>query len=209
MYEAIFKRLGDIFFSLLLLVLLSPIIVIFILILLFVNKGKPFFFQRRPGKDEKVFTIIKFKTMTDEKDADGILLPNALRVTPIGNFIRKTSIDELLQLVNVLKGDMSLIGPRPLLIKYLPYYTQEEKLRHSVRPGITGLAQVSGRNLLEWDSRLALDVKYVKELSFYNDIMILIRTVLKVFDSKDVVLDQSETMPDLDVFRKNKYDFNY
>ena len=202
MYEILIKRLGDIVASFIILIVLSPVILTFVLILLVINKGKPFFFQERPGKDEKIFTVIKFKTMTDEKDTEGNLLPNELRVTPIGNFIRKTSIDETLQLINVLKGEMSIIGPRPLLIRYLPYYTQEERLRHSVRPGITGLAQVSGRNTLEWDKRLAYDVKYVKNLSFLNDMKILMQTVKKVFKSEDIVLDQKTVMPDLDDLRR-------
>lgn len=200
-YVNLLKRLGDLFAALIILIMLSPLIIIFIFILHVVNKGKPFFFQDRPGKDEKIFTIIKFKTMTDEKDAEGNLLPNELRVTPVGRFIRKTSFDETLQLINVLKGEMSIVGPRPLLIRYLPYYTHEERLRHSVRPGITGLAQVSGRNALEWDQRLALDIQYVKDLSFLNDIKILIKTLRKVFNSDDIVLDQKLIMPDLDDLR--------
>lgn len=202
MYNTVFKRLGDILVSIILLTLLSPVIIFFILILLIVNKGQPFFFQRRPGKDEKIFTIIKFKTMTDEKDAAGELLPNELRVTRIGNFIRKSSIDELLQLINVLKGEMSLIGPRPLLIRYLPYYTKEEQLRHSVRPGITGLAQVSGRNLVEWDKRLAYDVTYVKNLSFRTDLKIIFMTIKKIFASNEIILDQKHLFLDFDEERK-------
>ena len=202
MYKLFFKRLIDLISSLVLLLLLSPLILVFTIILLFTNNGKPFFFQKRPGKNETVFTIIKFKTMTDATDEEGNLLSNEQRITPIGNFIRKTSIDELLQLINVLKGEMSLIGPRPLLIRYLPYYTKEEQLRHAIRPGITGLAQVSGRNMLEWDKKLAYDVAYVKDLSFSTDMKILFNTARKVFNSKDIVLDQTGVMLDLDELRK-------
>lgn len=201
MYKVVFKRIGDIITALVILTFLSPFILICILLLFYVNKGHPFFFQDRPGKGEKVFTLIKFKTMTDEKDSKGNLLPNELRVTPVGNFIRKTSLDETPQLINVLKGEMSIVGPRPLLIRYLPFYTDEEKIRHTVRPGITGLAQVSGRNTLDWDKRLALDMEYVKNLSFLNDIKILLKTVQKVFKSEDIVLDQKSLMPDLDELR--------
>jgi lipopolysaccharide/colanic/teichoic acid biosynthesis glycosyltransferase len=202
MYQHLFKRILDFIIAFITLLLFSPLIIVFTILLMFVNKGKPFFFQKRPGKDEKIFTIIKFKTMTDETDAEGNLLPNEERITSVGNFIRKTSIDETLQLINVLKGEMSIVGPRPLLIRYLPYYTEEERLRHSVRPGITGLAQVSGRNTLEWNKRLALDAAYVKNLSFWNDVQILLRTVQKVFKSDDVVLEQKNVMPDLDELRR-------
>tara|TARA_R110000796_G_scaffold252477_1_gene387041 strand:- start:45350 stop:45973 length:624 start_codon:yes stop_codon:yes gene_type:complete len=203
-YKKYFKRLGDIVASTIALLLLSPIFIIISLLLLIVNDGKPFFTQKRPGKNEAIFTILKFKSMNDKKDANGNLLPNAERLTRIGNIIRKTSLDEIPQLINVLKGDMSLIGPRPLLIRYLPYYTEEEKVRHSIRPGITGLAQVSGRNLLGWDTRLALDIEYAKNISLALDFKILLKTIKKALTSSDVVTDQADYMLDLDEQRKTE-----
>ena len=166
----------------------------------FANGGKPFFYQLRPGKGERIFKIIKFKTMNDRRDANGQLLPDAERLTKIGTFVRKTSLDEIPQLLNVLKGDMSLIGPRPLLVKYLPYYSKREQLRHTVRPGITGLAQVNGRNKLNWDDRLELDAQYVENLSFLLDIKILFRTIINVLLRKDIAVGYI----DLDDYRKNR-----
>ena len=166
----------------------------------FANGGKPFFYQLRPGKGERIFKIIKFKTMNDRRDANGQLLPDAERLTKIGTFVRKTSLDEIPQLLNVLKGDMSLIGPRPLLVKYLPYYSKREQLRHTVRPGITGLAQVNGRNKLNWDDRLELDAQYVENLSFLLDIKILFRTIVNVLLRKDIAVGYI----DLDDYRKNR-----
>jgi len=157
MYKNFFKRVFDFLAAFFGLLLLSPIFIIVMIGLAFANQGKPFFFQARPGKGERVFKIIKFKSMNDKKDANGNLLSDAERLTPVGAFVRKTSLDEIPQLINILKGDMSLIGPRPLLVAYLPFYTDREKLRHTVRPGITGLAQVNGRNTINWDERLALD----------------------------------------------------
>ena len=148
MYHDFFKRIIDIVLAFFGLLILLPFFAVVFLILLFNNNGKPFFFQKRPGKDEKIFKIIKFKSMTDKKDRSGNLLPDSERVTTFGTFIRKTSLDEIPQLINIIKGDMSLVGPRPLRVRYLPYYTNEERIRHSIRPGVTGLAQVSGRNLL-------------------------------------------------------------
>ena len=166
----------------------------------FANNGKPFFYQLRPGKGERIFRIIKFKTMNDRCDANGQLLPDAERLTKIGAFVRKTSLDEIPQLLNVLKGDMSVIGPRPLLVKYLPYYSKREQLRHTVRPGITGLAQVNGRNKLNWDDRLELDAQYVENLSFLLDIKILFRTIINVLLRKDIAVGYI----DLDDYRKNR-----
>lgn len=168
------------------------------------NKGAgAFFLQERPGKDEKIFKLIKFKTMTDERDAEGNLLPDKDRITPVGKLLRKTSLDELPQLINVLKGDMSLVGPRPLLVRYLPYYTERERLRHKVRPGITGLAQVNGRNNLSWDDRLELDVQYVENIRFKNDFRIFTITIFKVIKSEDVIeiMDPQLNIP-LDVYRQ-------
>lgn len=153
----------------------------------FANKGAgAFFFQDRPGKDEKIFKVIKFKSMTDERDAEGNLLPDAQRLTKVGRFVRATSIDELPQIINVLKGDMALIGPRPLLVEYLPYYTERERKRHSVRPGITGYTQTHGRNNLTWDERLEMDVYYVENLSFAMDLKVFFRTIYNVLARKDV-----------------------
>ncbi len=172
----------------------------------FANKGAgAFFFQERPGKDGKIFKVVKFKSMTDEKDADGNLLPNELRLTKEGSFIRKTSIDELPQLWNVFVGDMSLIGPRPLLPRYLPYYTEREQTRHSVRPGITGLAQVNGRNNLSWDQKLEYDALYVEDITFVNDLKIIITTIRNVFERKDIEIAPKGVF--LDVERKTKYDY--
>lgn len=161
--------------------LLSPIFLGVTLGLTIVNNGKPFFFQKRPGKNEKVFGIVKFKTMSDKKDAQGNLLPDADRMTKIGSFVRKTSLDEIPQLINVLKGDMSLIGPRPLLVQYLPLYNDEQKRRHEVRPGITGWAQVNGRNAISWKQKFELDIWYVNNISFLLDVKIIFLTVKKVF----------------------------
>ncbi|WP_272152039.1 sugar transferase [Tenacibaculum aiptasiae] len=204
MYKNFFKRLIDFIVAFLGLFILSPIILLLTICLFFANKGKPFFYQIRPGKNEQPFKIIKFKTMTDEKDEKGNLLPDAKRLTKIGRFVRKTSLDELLQLINVLKGDMSLIGPRPLLLRYLPYYTRQEKLRHTVRPGITGLAQVSGRNLLSWEKRIQFDLDYVKEISFLTDCKILILTMKSVLLSKNIVVNPGSQLEDLDEQRKKQ-----
>lgn len=188
MYARVFKRTIDIIGSLFLILMLSPVFIVLWIVIRF-QMGTPVVFkQTRPGKDEKIFSIMKFRSMSDKRDASGQLLPDKDRITSIGRFIRKTSLDELPQLFNVLKGDMSFVGPRPLLMQYLPYYTEEEKLRHSVRPGITGLAQVNGRNFLSWDDKLALDVKYVKSLSLLLDLKILFLTALKVIKRKDIAV---------------------
>lgn len=202
MYKNYFKRIIDFILSTLGLFLLSPLFLVVMISLFLANDGKPFFFQLRPGKGERKFKIIKFKTMNDKMDDEGNLLPDALRLTRVGRFVRKTSLDEVPQLINVIKGDMSLIGPRPLLTKYLKYYTTEESLRHTVRPGITGLAQVKGRNIMRWDDRLVLDVEYVKNISFVNDLKILLKTVAKVAASKDIVVDPESIMLNFDDERK-------
>lgn len=202
LYRDFFKPLLDFCVAFSAFILALPIFILATIGLYFANQGKPFFFQPRPGKGGKVFRVIKFKTMNDLTDENGELLPDAKRLTPVGTFVRKTSLDELPQLLNVIKGDMSLIGPRPLLVKYQPYYTPEEMQRFNVRPGITGLAQISGRNMLHWDKRLALDVEYVKNISFILDLRIIYRTVINVFTSKDIVVDSSSIMLDLDVERK-------
>lgn len=204
MYKNYFKRVIDFIASLILIILLSPLFILVIVVLFIANQGKPFFFQQRPGKNAKTFTIMKLKTMNDKKDVEGNLLPDERRLTKAGVFIRKTSLDEIPQLINVIMGDMSLIGPRPLVIRYLPFYTDKERLRHTVRPGITGLAQVSGRNTLKWDERLALDVYYVENLSFKQDLKILFYTVLKVIISENIITNPKSIMEDLDEERKNR-----
>ena len=203
MYEKRIKRFIDFSTSLIGLIILFPIIIIVSIVSLLINKGNPFFYQQRPGKNEVVFKIIKFKTMNDLKDKNGDLLPDKMRITKWGTFLRKTSLDEIPQLFNVVKGEMSLIGPRPLMVKYLPYYTSIEKKRHDVRPGITGLAQVSGRNHLSWNDKLNFDVKYINDLSFKLDLKILIKTFYKIISTKDVVVDTYSVEPDLDEVRKN------
>ena len=199
MYKKFVKRTADFLASLLALLLLSPLIIILIIFLMIANNGKPFFFQKRPGKNGEIFTIIKFKTMNDKKDRDGELLPAAQRVTKIGEFVRNTSLDELLQLVNVLIGDMSIVGPRPLLIDYLPLYNKEQARRHLVKPGITGWAQVNGRNALSFEEKFKYDVWYVDHLSFGTDLKILIKTVQKVFKRDDIYDEELE-----DVFEQWK-----
>ncbi len=187
MYAHYFKRVIDFFIAFVFLLLFGWFLLIIAAWLHFANKGAgAFFFQERPGKDEKVFKIIKFKSMTDERDADGKLLPDAQRLTKVGWFIRVTSLDELPQMINVLKGDMALIVPRPLLTEYLPYYTDRERLRHTVRPGITGYTQTHGRNNLSWDERLEMDAYYVEHLTFCMDVKIFFRTIKNVLIHKDV-----------------------
>ncbi|CAM3323299.1 sugar transferase [Empedobacter stercoris] len=180
MYKNFIKRILDILVALVGLLILSPIFIVVTIALYFVNQGKPFFFQARPGKDERIFKIIKFKTMNDKKDKDGNLLSDAERLTPIGAFVRKTSLDEIPQLINVLKGDMSIIGPRPLRTYYLPLYNEVQKKRHDVRPGITGWAQVNGRNAISWTKKFELDVYYVNNISFALDLKIFFLTIKKV-----------------------------
>ena len=187
MYKHFFKRLIDFTIALVALICLSPILIIVTIWLHFANKGAGAFFkQERPGKDTKIFRIIKFKTMTDERDAKGNLLPDAQRLTKVGRFVRSTSLDELPQLFNVLKGDMALIGPRPLLVKYLPIYTPTQMRRHEVRPGITGWAQVNGRNTITHTKKFEYDVWYVDNLSFMLDLKIILMTISKVFYRKDI-----------------------
>ncbi|MBO4988586.1 MAG: sugar transferase [Lachnospiraceae bacterium] len=189
MYRLFIKRLLDIVISGVALIVLSPVYLI-LAILIRVKLGSPVIFhQERPGKNEKIFTLCKFRTMTDERDENGNLLPDNVRLTKFGKLLRSASLDELPELWNIFKGDMSLIGPRPLLVSYLPYYTEEEKLRHTVRPGLTGLAQVSGRNFLDWDNRLKKDVEYVKNLSFLMDLKIIFLTVKVVFVKENVAED--------------------
>jgi len=193
-YKTYLKRFLDLVLSFIGLLTLSPILLIVILLLAIANNGKPFFFQMRPGLNGHLFKIIKFKTMNDKKDSNGKLLNDSLRLTKIGNFVRKTSLDEIPQLINVLKGDMSLIGPRPLLPEYLPLYNDEQKKRHNVRPGITGWAQVNGRNAINWQQKFEYDVWYVQHLSFKLDVKILIQTFQKVLKSEGIYASSTIVM---------------
>lgn len=185
-YKRIVKPILDFFSALMILLIVSPVFIVVLFFLVLNNKGKPFFFQRRPGKNQRIFKVIKFKTMTDKKDSNGDFLPDGKRLTSVGNFIRKASLDELPQLINVLKGDMSIIGPRPLLPEYLPLYNETQKKRHDVKPGITGWAQVNGRNAISWNKKFELDVWYVNNINFILDIKILLKTVLKVVKSEGI-----------------------
>lgn len=194
MYKTYFKRILDFISAFVLLLIFSPLILICFILLLIVNKGKALFFQARPGYKSVPFTILKFKTMHDGKDMHGNLLPDEVRLTQIGKVVRALSIDELLQLINVLKGDMSLVGPRPLLTQYLTRYTPEQTRRHNVRPGITGWAQVNGRNAISWEEKFKLDVEYVEKVSFKLDLKILWMTFLNVFHRKGISADGHATM---------------
>jgi lipopolysaccharide/colanic/teichoic acid biosynthesis glycosyltransferase len=194
MYRHFFKSLIDRLVGLVGLILASPIFLLVTIGLFFANQGKPFFFQRRPGRGGRIFYIVKFKTMNDRKDEKSELLPDSERLTPIGAFVRKTSLDEIPQLINVLKGDMSLIGPRPLLEEYLPLYNARQARRHEVRPGITGWAQVNGRNSVDWPTKFEMDVWYVENLSFLLDLKILWMTVAKVLKSEGINSATAATM---------------
>ncbi len=191
------KRVFDVVFSGGALVILSPILAV-TAVLVRIKLGKPVVFcQERPGKDEKIFKMYKFRTMTNTCDEEGNLLPDEKRLTPFGRMLRKTSLDELPELFNIFKGDMSIVGPRPLLCSYLPYYTEREKKRHSVMPGLTGLAQVNGRNMLAWDERLELDARYAENITFIGDMKIIVRTVTKVFASEGIAVDTAVVEPNL------------
>ncbi len=195
MYKRIFKTVFDFFVSLIIFIVLSPFFVVIVLILSFANRHSGvFFIQERAGKNGKAFNLMKFKTMNDKRDGDGKLLPDVQRLTKIGKFVRSTSLDEIPQLINVLKGEMSLVGPRPLHMKYLPLYNDEQAQRHNVRPGITGWAQVNGRNSISWEEKFKLDVWYVNNISFMLDIKILLKTVYNVFKREGISSDTSATM---------------
>tara|TARA_Y100000385_G_scaffold291506_1_gene369907 strand:+ start:1239 stop:1880 length:642 start_codon:yes stop_codon:yes gene_type:complete len=197
MYRFFLKRILDFLLALLGIVILFPLILILITTLFYANKGSIFYTQKRPGKDEKIFKLIKFKTMNDKKDKEGVLLSDEERLTKIGRFVRKTSLDELPQLLNVIKGEMSLIGPRPLLPEYLPLYTNEQKKRHHVKPGITGLAQVKGRNLMKFSERLINDIYYVENISFKLDFNILIKTIDTIFFGNSTIVN-GQTVDEVD-----------
>lgn len=193
MYQKYFKRLFDIILSGLAIVVFSPVLLC-ISVLVRIKLGKPIIFrQERPGYHERIFTLYKFRTMTDRRDENGVLLPDGQRLTRFGVFLRKTSLDELPELFNIFKGDMSIVGPRPLLIEYIPYYTEKERKRHDVRPGLSGLAQICGRNSLKWEDRLEKDVEYVGKITLIGDITIIFKTIVKVFKSADVAEDTNLT----------------
>ncbi len=194
MYKVI-KRFFDFTGAFIGILIISPILLAVTVLLFFSNDGKPFYFQKRPGKNGRIFTIVKFKSMNDKKDSTGTLLPDYERITKVGAFVRKTSLDEIPQLLNVLKGDMSLVGPRPLLVSYLPLYNQFQKRRHEVKPGVTGWAQVNGRNAIDWNQKFEYDVFYVENQGFLLDLKILLRTIKKVFVSEGISADEKTTMP--------------
>lgn len=201
MYKKFIKRMLDICVSGIALIAFSPLILV-VAVLVKLKLGSPVIFkQQRPGKNEKIFEMYKFRTMTDKRDGNGNLLPDKERLTKFGNILRRTSIDEVLELVNIFKGEMSLVGPRPLLMQYLPYYKTEERMRHSVRPGLTGLAQINGRNNLGWDERLGYDIEYVNHITFLGDLKIIIKTVVKVLKHSDIAFGDQLFMQDLDVER--------
>lgn len=202
LYEKYFKRLLDLLLSLVALIAFSPLMLV-VAVLVRTKLGSPILFkQQRPGKNEVIFSMYKFRTMTDEKDSEGNLLPDSMRLTGFGKFLRSTSLDELPELFNILKGDMSIVGPRPLLVRYLPFYTEQERIRHAVRPGLTGLAQVNGRNTVRWDERLGFDIEYAKNVTFYQDSLIVLKTIGKVIKRADVVNGVELVMKDLDDERK-------
>ncbi|NLM45160.1 MAG: sugar transferase [Clostridiales bacterium] len=202
MYEKYIKRPIDFVLALIGIIVLSPVLLI-IAILVRINLGSPVLFkQGRPGLNERIFTIYKFRTMTDERDENGELLPDSMRLTKFGKFLRSTSLDELPELFNILKGDMSFVGPRPLSVMYLPYYTDEERLRHSVRPGLTGLSQINGRNTVNWEERFAYDIEYVNNITFINDMKILLKTIAVVFKREGIVVSGTGKVIDFDEYRK-------
>ena len=204
MYAKYIKRILDLILSLMALIVLMPLMII-IGILVRINLGSPIIFkQKRPGKNEKIFTLYKFRTMTDKRDIDGNLLPDEYRLTKFGKFLRSTSLDELPELINIIKGDMAIVGPRPLLVEYLPYYSEEEKHRHDVRPGLTGLAQVNGRNAISWEEKLKYDTEYIKKISFYSDLKIIFKTIKKTIKREDILMGNEFVVGKFIDQRKNK-----
>ena len=204
MYRKFWKRFFDFILSLMALLVLSPVLLVLTVLGAIIMKGNPFFTQQRPGKDERIFKLIKFRTMTCETDADGNLLPDEKRLTKYGKFLRSTSLDELPELVNILKGDMSIIGPRPLAVQYLPYYNEQEKKRHSVLPGLTGMAQVHGRNATTWEQRFSYDIAYVDKITFAGDIAILFQTVATVFRRSGIGVRGVDSPMDFDAYRRQQ-----
>ena len=201
MYAKCFKRLIDFVLSFCAMIVLSPILLILTVTGAVAMGGNPFFTQQRPGKDEKIFRLIKFRTMNNKKDKDGNLLPDEKRLTGYGKWLRSTSLDELPELFNIAKGDMAIVGPRPLLTQYLPYYRPEERERHAIRPGLTGYAQIHGRNFVMWDERCALDVQYAKKITFIGDVKIILQTVIKVLKRSDIA---EKRIPPLDQVRREE-----
>ena len=204
MYAKFFKRLFDFLLSLFALIVLSPVFIVLIILGAIFMRGNPFFVQERPGLNEKIFSLIKFRTMDNRKDANGVFLPDDVRLNKYGKFLRKTSLDELPELINILIGDMAIVGPRPLLVKYLPYYTEEQHKRHSVRPGLTGHVQAHGRNALDWDEKFKLDVEYVEKLSFGFDVKIILDTVKCVLKREGISQEGQATMEDFTEYVKQK-----
>ena len=208
MYARYFKRVIDFVLSLIALIVLSPVLLILCGLGAVFMRGNPFFTQLRPGKDEKIFKLIKFRTMDNRKDKDGNLLPDEVRLNKYGKFLRSTSLDELPELLNILVGDMAIIGPRPLLVKYLPYYDEKQRHRHDVRPGLTGLAQANGRNALDWDQKFELDLKYISDISLVNDIRIIIDTILSVAKREGISEEGQATMEDFTEYVMKKQSLN-
>ncbi|MBQ6431398.1 MAG: sugar transferase [Oscillospiraceae bacterium] len=209
MYAKYIKRILDFFLSLTGLIILSPLLLALTVIGTVKFKGNPFFTQPRPGRNERIFRLIKFRSMTDAHDAEGNLLPDAQRLTRYGHFLRATSADELPELLNIVAGQMSFVGPRPLAVQYLPYYTEQERLRHSVRPGLTGLAQINGRNETTWEDRFAYDLQYVSSVSFGQDVRILFRTVAVTLDRSGIGVRGVDSLPDFDTYRKQQSEKEY
>ena len=206
MYAKYFKRVIDFSLSLIALIVLSPLLLVLIVTGTVFMKGNPFFTQERPGQDEKIFKLIKFRTMDNRKNREGKLLPDEVRLNKYGRFLRATSLDELPELANIVKGDMSIVGPRPLAVIYLDYYNDEEKKRHTVLPGLTGLAQANGRNVLNWNERFAYDIQYVENVSFLLDVKIILKTIVKVFKRQDVSVRGTTQIKDFHVFRMEEWE---
>ena len=204
MYRKFFKRFLDFFLSLCALIVLSPLLIVLTIIGAIAMKGNPFFTQERPGLNEKIFKLIKFRTMDNRKDKEGNLLPDDVRLNKYGRFLRATSLDELPELINMVKGDMSIVGPRPLLVKYLPYYTEEQHHRHDVRPGLTGNAQAHGRNGLNWDEKFKRDIEYVNHITFMGDVKIILDTVMAVLKHEGISQEGQATMEDFTEYAKSK-----
>lgn len=204
LYKQLFKRFYDFTLSLIAIIVLSPVLLILTIVGAVVMKGNPFFTQLRPGKNEKIFKLIKFRTMTNAKDKDGNLLPDEVRLVKYGKFLRATSLDELPELFNILIGNMAIVGPRPLLVKYLPYYSEEQHHRHDVRPGLTGYAQAHGRNAVDWNSKFEMDLRYIKKISFFGDIKIIIDTAVSVLKHDGISQEGQATMEDFIEYVKNK-----
>ena len=203
-YRRYIKRILDFILSLLSLVFLSPVLLLLTVIGTFVMKGNPFFFQERPGKNEKIFKLIKFRSMDNRRDQNGEFLPDYIRLNKYGRFLRATSLDELPELINILKGDMSIVGPRPLAVSYLPFYNEIERRRHTVLPGLTGLAQINGRNAVNWPERFAFDIEYVGNISFKMDITIILKTIIKVVKNSDIAVRGTTGIKDFIAYRKEE-----